>query len=93
MQLKQIIEKDDTRSGKAFDLFIQSLIVVSLISFSIETIPDLSPQTGKILKIIEISTVLLFTFEYLLRIAVSEKKLKFIFSFYGLIDLWAILPQ
>lgn len=92
MKLKQIIEKDDTRAGKAFDLFIQFLIVLSLISFSIETIPNLSHQTLKLLKIIEISTVLLFTLEYLLRIVVSGTKLKFICSFYGLIDLFAILP-
>lgn len=40
----------------------------------------------------EIAVVIIFTIEYLLRIIVSDNKLKFIFSFYGLIDLIAILP-
>lgn len=45
-----------------------------------------------ILEIFEIITVLIFTIEYLLRVFVADKKLKFIFSFYGLVDLIAILP-
>ncbi len=92
MQIKQIIEKSDTVPGKAFDLFIQSLIVLSLISFSIETLPDLSENTKRILKITETITVIIFSAEYLLRLFVADKKLKFVFSFYGLIDLFAILP-
>jgi voltage-gated potassium channel len=92
MQIKQIIEKSDTVPGKAFDLFIQSLIILSLISFSIETLPDLSENTKRILKITETITVIIFSVEYLLRLFVADKKLKFVFSFYGLIDLFAILP-
>ncbi len=92
INIKQIIEKSDTPAGKAFDLFIQSLIVLSLISFSIETLPDLSKNAKRILNISELITVIIFTIEYLLRIFVADKKLKFVFSFFGLIDLFAILP-
>lgn len=92
MNLKKIIEDTDTKAGKSFDLIIQSLVIISLISFSIETIPGLSTATSKILRIIEIITVLIFSFEYLCRVFVADNKLKFIFSFYGLIDLLAILP-
>ena len=92
MHLKQIIEESDTTAGKAFDLFIQFLIIFSLLCFTIETLPDLSENTRRILRISEIITVIIFTVEYLLRILVADKKLKFIFSFYGLIDLFAILP-
>ncbi len=42
MSLKLIIEKTDTRAGKVFDLSIQALIVVSLITFSVETLPNLN---------------------------------------------------
>ena len=41
-KLKQIIEETDTKAGRYFDLFIQFLIIVSLASFSMETMPDLS---------------------------------------------------
>ena len=92
MTLKVIIEESDTRSGRFFDLFIQALIILSLISFSIETLPDLNKQAVNALRIIEVFTVIVFTVEYILRIVVSGRKLKFIFSFYGLIDLLAILP-
>jgi len=91
-KLKQIIECNDTKGGKIFDLFIQSLIILSLVGFSIETIPDISKSLAEVLRISEIIIVIIFTIEYLLRIIVSDKKLKFIFSFYGLIDLFAILP-
>ena len=92
MSLKTIIEKNDTKFGRIFDLFIQFLILISLVSFSIETLPDLSTETSDFLWIIEVVCVIIFTFEYFLRIFVANKKLKFIFSFYGLIDLIAILP-
>ncbi|MDY6789869.1 MAG: ion transporter [Thermodesulfobacteriota bacterium] len=92
IKIKKIVEDRDTAPGKIFDLSSQFLIVISLISFSIETLPDLSVKTRYVLHIIEVITVILFTVEYLLRIIVAEKKLKFIFSFFGIIDLLAILP-
>lgn len=92
MNIKRTVEQTDTRAGKAFDLFIQSLIVISLVSFSIETLPNLSGTIKRILDILEVIIVTIFTIEYLLRLIVADKKLKFVFSFYGLIDLFAILP-
>ncbi|MGD9547808.1 MAG: ion transporter [Candidatus Krumholzibacteriia bacterium] len=92
MSLKQIVESSDTRAGRAFDIVIQLLIVVSLVSFSLETLPDLSERTSRILRGIEVVTVAAFTAEYLLRLLVAGKRLKFVFSFFGLIDLIAILP-
>jgi len=92
MQLKRIIEENDTIAGKVFDLTIQFLIIVSLISFSVETIPGLSETTTQFLKLIEVATVSVFTLEYLCRVYVADNKLRFIFSFFGIIDLLAILP-
>ena len=90
--LKQIIEDTDTRAGRIFDLTIQALIVLSLLAFSIETLPDLDVTFKYWLGIWEASIVLIFTAEYIARVAVSSKRLSYIFSFYGLIDLAAILP-
>jgi len=92
MNLKSTIEKNDTFTGKFFDLFIQFLIIISLISFSVETLPDLNPDTRNFLNMLELSIVIIFTVEYALRLIVSDSKLKFIFSFFGLVDLMAILP-
>ena len=43
-KLRKLIEENETKSGRAFDLFIQALIVLSLISFSVETLPNLTEQ-------------------------------------------------
>jgi len=90
--LKRTIEENDTRAGRIFDVVIQTLIVVSLATFSIETLPDLDAETRRWLHYVEATTVALFTLEYLLRIYVAERKLKFVFSFFGIIDLLSILP-
>lgn len=92
VSLKQIVERNDTKWGRVFDLAIQLLIVVSLISFSIETLPDLSATAREWLHFIEIGTVAVFTTEYLLRLWVSDRKRGYAFSFFGIIDLLAILP-
>lgn len=90
--LSQIINETDTFRGKAFAFAIQILIITSLLSFSVSTLPNLSDGIITLLRILEVFTVAVFTVEYILRILVAEKKLKFIFSFFGLIDLLAILP-
>ena len=92
MSLKQIVEESDTRRGKIFDLVMQSLIVVSLVAYSIETLPGLSQSTEYILRWVEIVIVLVFTVEYCLRLAVADSKLEFVTSFFGIVDLLAILP-
>jgi len=90
--LKNVIQSSDTFSGKTFDLFIQFMIVLSLISFSIETLPSITDETRRFLHHFEIITVSIFTFEYFARIFCAEDKFKFIFSFFGIVDLLAILP-
>ena len=90
--LKRIVERNDTRWGRVFDLFIQCLIVFSLATFSIETLPNLSPGTQRWLYGAEVVTVAVFTVEYMLRFLVADRKLRFVFSFFGIIDLLAILP-
>lgn len=91
-RIKSIVEFNDNRISRIFAFFIQFLILVSVFAFSLETVPGLSPLTIKTLEIIELVSVIIFTIEYVLRIYVADKKLKFIFSFFGLIDLFAILP-
>lgn len=90
--IRRLINNTDHLSGKAFAFTIQFLIILSLVTFSIDTLPDLSSTTKEALYLIEVVTVAIFTLEYFLRIMVAEKKIRFIFSFYGLVDLAAILP-
>ena len=90
--IRKTVDSTDNFVGKFFTFTVQFLIVISLITFSIDTLPDLSLEVKNILKIIEVVTVGIFTFEYVLRLIIAERKFKFIFSFYGLVDLLAILP-
>ena len=92
MDIKSIVEKNDTLVGRIFDLSLQSLILISIVTFSIETLPNLKQSTLKLLHITKVIIVSIFTLEYLLRLYVADKKLSYIFSFYGLIDLIAIIP-
>ena len=75
-----------------FEKLIQILIVISLISFAFETLPNLSTAWQTVLKFTEIIIVLIFTIEYIIRISLCRPRLKYIFSFYGVIDILAILP-
>lgn len=90
--LKRVLEQSDTPVGRVFDLFIQTLIILSLISFSIETLPGLSEPLSRSLRAFEILTVIVFTMEYLLRIYVARPRTAYIFSFFGIVDLAAVLP-
>ncbi len=90
--LWNILEDNTTRKGRIFDYLIQGLIMLSLIGFAVETLPNLSQQTRNFLSLFELFCVVVFTVEYILRIYVAKNPLKYIFSFYGLVDLLAILP-
>ncbi|MBK1649379.1 ion transporter [Rhabdochromatium marinum] len=92
MKLKEIVQKSETPAGKTFDVLVLALIIYSLFSLSVETIPDLPKDFYKFLKISEVVVMVLFTIEYILRIITSEKKLAYIFSFHGIIDFVAIAP-
>ena len=92
MKLKRIIEDSDTPAGRVFDAAVLVLIVSSLVLFSIETLPNHSEATRAFLNAAERITVVLFTIEYLLRLGVADRKAAFAFSFFGIIDLIAILP-
>ncbi|MDX2471973.1 MAG: ion transporter [SAR324 cluster bacterium] len=91
-QLRFLVHDHKSLAGKIFDFSVQALVLISIISFTVETLPGLSPEAKSWLHKIEIVTVAIFSLEYLLRLYVEDKKLKFIFSFFGLVDFLAILP-
>ena len=90
--LYKIVIESDSKRGRFFDLFIQLLIVLSLVTFSIETLPNLDSKYQSILNNFEIFSVIIFSIEYLLRVFLTKSFLKYMFSFFGIIDFLAILP-
>lgn len=91
-KLRGIVEESGSPAGRAFDLSVQALVFVSIIGFSLETLPELDSATRDVLAVIETVTIVLFSAEYLLRVAVAQRPLRFVFSFWGLVDLAAIAP-
>ena len=91
-KIRQIIEGNDRKLSPIFDITIQVLIVFSIIIFSLGTLPNLTPLWQNILNYVDILFYSIFAIEYFLRIYVSDKRLKYIFSFFGIVDLLAILP-
>ena len=91
-KLNSLLNDNDSKKGKFFAWFIQVLIIISIITFSIDTLPNLTEKNRLVLKTVEYFCVIVFTIEYLLRVFISPKKIGFIFSFLGIIDLLAILP-
>ena len=78
--------------ARAFENLILGLIIFSVASIGVESIPGLPEWVLQALHVAEIVTVAVFSFEYLLRIIGAPNKLAFIFSYQGLIDLLAIAP-
>ena len=90
--LYQIVFGTDTKAGKRFDVVLLWLILISIIIVMLESVPELGAKYAKLFFFVEWVLTILFTIEYLLRIYISHKPLKYIFSFWGLIDFLSILP-
>jgi len=91
-KLHEIIFEADTKAGKLFDVILLVSIVLSVIVVMLDSVKSISTKHGELLLLLEWTFTILFTAEYFLRIYTIGKPLKYIFSFYGIVDLLAILP-
>ncbi len=91
-KLHEIIFEADTREGKLFDEALLVLILFSVVIAMWETVPGLDPKHKYLFHVLEWIFTVLFTIEYFLRIYSTKKPIDYITSFYGVIDLLAILP-
>ena len=91
-KLHEVIFEADTRAGKLFDIILLILILGSVATVMLESVNSIRREHGQILNLIEWGLTILFSIEYITRIISIKKPLKYIFSFYGLIDLLSILP-
>ncbi|GAB3010710.1 ion transporter [Spirosoma pulveris] len=92
-RLHEIIFEADTWAGRAFDISLLFLIMLSVLAVILESIPSLARSYGQYFDKIEWLFTGLFTIEYLLRIISIRKPLRYMSSFFGLVDLLAILPS
>ncbi len=91
-KIYEVIFEADTPSGKLFDVLLIVAILLSVTVVFLESIEVLKIEYGQIFYALEWGFTILFTVEYLLRIICVNKPLKYIFSFYGIIDFLSIAP-
>lgn len=91
-RLHEIVFEADTRAGKAFDVVLLVLIVLSVAAICLESVPDIARRHGATLRALEWAFTGLFTLEYAVRLLCVRRPLAYATSFFGLIDLAAILP-
>lgn len=92
-KIKIILYGTNTILGRMFDLVLLGLILLSVVLVMLDTVEGISQKYHSQLLICEWIITVFFTIEYLLRILSIQKPLKYVFSFYGIIDLLAILPM
>lgn len=91
-KLYHIIFGTDSKAGKTFDIVLLYAILLSVIIVMIESVPSISNRHFYIFSNVEYFFTILFTIEYILRVSVHPRPLKYVFSFWGLVDLLSVLP-
>ena len=92
-RLHEIIYEADTKTGKAFDITLLFLIIVSVILVALESVESFRLNYSDFLNISEWIITIVFSIEYILRLMCVKKPFKFIISLYGIIDLLSIIPK
>ena len=91
--LYQVIYQAHTPAGRGFDIVLIISIVVSVLTIILDSVTEINQHYKEQFFIIDWVFTILFTVEYLLRIFCIQRPVKYITSFYGLIDLLSIVPS
>jgi len=91
-RLHEVIFEADTRAGRAFDVALIGLILLSVLAVMLESISGVRRRYGAELYAAELAFTILFTVEYFLRLASVGRPLRYATSFFGVVDLLAIIP-
>jgi voltage-gated potassium channel len=91
-KLHAIIFEAETPAGKAFDIGLIVTILLSVLVVMLESVAAIRWRYGPVLRTVEWGFTMVFTIEYLLRLYCVGKPLRYARSFYGVVDLLAIVP-
>ncbi len=92
-RLSVIIFGTDTPAGRAFDVALIYAIIISVAAVMLDSVAVLHDRFGTIFFYTEWIFTLLFTVEYFLRVYISQRPLRYIFSFFGIVDLISVIPS
>ncbi len=91
-RLHEIVFEADTPAGKRFDLALLVLIGVSVFAVCLESVSEIRNRYGDELRIAEWCITIVFTLEFLARLAAVRQPARYVASFYGIVDLLSFLP-
>jgi hypothetical protein len=91
--LHEIIFEADTPGGKLFDVLLILSIVASVILVMLDSVSSIRHSYGRLLYLIEWIFTILFTIEYVFRFYSVRRPLAYATSFFGMVDLLAIMPS
>lgn len=92
-RLHQIIFEADDKAGKLFDTVLIGAILASVIVIILDSVPSIRAEAHTLFVVLEWIFTILFTIEYVLRLVCVRKPLRYVFSFYGIVDLLSLLPS
>jgi voltage-gated potassium channel len=92
VRLHEVIFEADTRAGRAFDVTLIGLILLSVLAVVLESLRPVRERYGAELYAAEWAFTILFTLEYVLRLLSVRQPLRYAASFFGVVDLLAIIP-
>ncbi|PKG52404.1 MULTISPECIES: ion transporter [Olleya] len=92
-KLHEIIYEADTPAGKLFDVILLVLILASILLVMLESVNHIDAKYHELLYIGEWIITIFFSIEYILRVITVKKPFKYIFSFYGILDLLSTIPM
>jgi voltage-gated potassium channel len=92
-KLHTIIYEADTPAGKFFDLSLLVIILISVLAVMLESVASIKIKHGHALAVVEWVVTIFFTIEYIARLIAVNKPFRYIFSFYGIVDLLATIPK
>ena len=91
-KLDTIINGIDTPAGRGFDILLIFSILLSSLLIIVDSVSSVHLTYGDKINMIQSAFLFVFTVEYILRLIISSKKIKYMFSFYGIVDFLAIAP-
>ncbi len=91
-RLHVVIFGTDTPAGRAFDIALLLVIILSILVVMLESVTALSVQFGTLFPVIEWTLTVLFTAEYALRLYCARGRLRYALSFFGFVDLLSLAP-
>ena len=90
--LHEIVFESETPTGRAFDVTLIALILISVATVVFESLASVREIYGYQFYVVEWGLTILFTLEYVLRLIAVRRPIRYALSFYGIVDLLAILP-